>query len=138
MTLTMSACCLTVWAKSLMRRAISRISESAGAGGSRASAAPQVPLLHLARTPEVYMNRRLIAIAAGALVLIAIVWLAYAWFAARSRYDYSGTIETREIEIASKIGGRVTEVSADEGQSVKAGQSLVRFECNELKAERMQ
>jgi HlyD family secretion protein len=84
------------------------------------------------------MNRRLIAIAAGALVLIAIVWLAYAWFAARSRYDYSGTIETREIEIGSKIGGRVTEVSAEEGQSVKAGQSLVRFECNELKAERMQ
>lgn len=84
------------------------------------------------------MNRRLIAIAAGALVLIAIVWLAYAWFAARSRYDYSGTIETREIEIGSKIGGRVTEVSAEEGQSVKAGQSLVHFECNELKAERMQ
>ncbi len=84
------------------------------------------------------MKRRFIGIAAGAVVLIAIVWLAYAWFAARSRYDYSGTIETREIEIGSKIGGRVTEVNAEEGQTVKAGQSLVRFEYNELKAERAQ
>jgi multidrug resistance efflux pump len=52
--------------------------------------------------------------------------------------EYSGTIETREIQIGSKIGGRVTDVFVEEGQLVKAGAVLVRFECDELKAQRAQ
>ncbi len=51
---------------------------------------------------------------------------------------YSGTVETREIQIGSKIGGRVTDVAVEEGQSVAAGALLVRFECNDLLAQRAQ
>ncbi|MGA7241737.1 MAG: biotin/lipoyl-binding protein, partial [Terracidiphilus sp.] len=84
------------------------------------------------------MKRRLIIAGVAAAILIAAVWLVSAWQAHRSRFDYSGTIETREIQIGSKTGGRVTEVPIEEGQVVKAGTTLVRFECDELKAQRDQ
>ncbi len=47
----------------------------------------------------------------------------------------SGTIETRETRVGSKVGGRVAAVLVEEGQSVSAGQVLVRFEIAELQAE---
>ena len=84
------------------------------------------------------MKRRLIVVGAIAVVVLARVWIAFAWAGWRSRADYSGTVETREIQIGSKIGGRVTEVGVEEGQQVKAGAPLVRFECDELKAQRVQ
>ena len=84
------------------------------------------------------MKRRIIAGGAIAVVVIAGIWLALAWAGRRGRSDYSGTVETREIQIGSKVGGRVTEVPVEEGQTVKAGTTLVRFECDELKAQRTQ
>jgi HlyD family secretion protein len=52
--------------------------------------------------------------------------------------EYSGTIETREIQVGSKIGGRVTEVAVEEGEKVNTGTLLVRFESNDLTAQRVQ
>ncbi len=51
---------------------------------------------------------------------------------------FSGTIETREIRVGSKAGGRVTEVLMQEGQEAQAGQALVRFDIAELVAQRGQ
>ncbi|MGB9029629.1 MAG: biotin/lipoyl-binding protein, partial [Acidobacteriaceae bacterium] len=84
------------------------------------------------------MKRRLILGGVIAAVVIAGIWIGFAWAGWRTRLDYSGTVETREIQIGSKIGGRVTEVGVEEGQQVKAGATLVRFECDELKAQRVQ
>jgi len=84
------------------------------------------------------MKRRIVIFASAAALLIALVWVASAWIGHRSRFEYSGTVETREIQIGSKVGGRVTEVPVEEGQVVKAGTQLVRFECDELKAQRAQ
>ncbi len=84
------------------------------------------------------MNRRRVAIAAGAVVLLIVLWSVYSIVQRQHRFEYSGTVETREIRIGSKIGGRVTNVFVEEGQSVKAGTILVRFECDELKAQRAQ
>jgi HlyD family secretion protein len=84
------------------------------------------------------MKRRLILGGAIAAVAIAGIWIAFAWAGWRSRADYSGTVETREIQIGSKIGGRVTEVGVEEGQLVKAGATLVKFEADELTAQRVQ
>ena len=84
------------------------------------------------------MKRRILIAGSTAIVLIAIVWSFSAFLGYRRRYEYSGTVETREIQIGSKIGGRVTEVAVEEGQVIKAGIVLVRFECDELKAQRDQ
>ena len=73
-----------------------------------------------------------------AAVVVAAIFL-YRWLAARNApLVYSGTVETREIEIGSKIGGRVTGVAVEEGQMVSAGAPLVSFEADQLKAERAQ
>lgn len=85
------------------------------------------------------MKRRAIAIGVGVLLLLLLLlWLAHTVIAGRGKNDYSGTIETREIHIGSRIGGRVTGVYVEEGQTVKAGTELVRFECDALKASRDQ
>jgi HlyD family secretion protein len=56
------------------------------------------------------MKRRLIIGGVIAAAVIAAIWLGFAWAGWRSRADYSGTVETREIEVGSKLGGRVTAV----------------------------
>ena len=51
---------------------------------------------------------------------------------------FSGTIETREIRVGSKVGGRVTDVLVQEGQEAQAGQPIVRFDVAEVEAQRLQ
>ncbi len=84
------------------------------------------------------MKRRAIAIGVGVVLLLLLLWLVHTVIAGRNRNQYSGTIETREIHVGSRIGGRVTDVFVEEGQTVKAGTVLVRFECDALKASRAQ
>jgi len=48
----------------------------------------------------------------------------------------SGTIEVVEVTIAPEIGGKVAEVSVDEGATVKAGDELFRLDDTLLKAQR--
>jgi HlyD family secretion protein len=48
----------------------------------------------------------------------------------------SGTIEADEIHIGSKIGGRIAEVLVKEGQEVRQGQAIIRFENYDLDARR--
>jgi multidrug resistance efflux pump len=83
------------------------------------------------------MTRRLIVAGVVAVAVIAVVAIILA-LGDGSKYEFSGTVETREIQIGSKVGGRVTSVGVEEGQFVRAGTLLVRFECDELKAQRAQ
>jgi multidrug resistance efflux pump len=46
----------------------------------------------------------------------------------------SGTIEADEIHIGSKVGGRIAEVLVREGQEVKQGQPIIRFDRYDLDA----
>jgi HlyD family secretion protein len=79
-------------------------------------------------------KRIILAVVVAAILLAAI--LLYHWLTTRAApLAYSGTIETREIQIGSKIGGRVTAVNVEEGQSVPANAPLVTFEANELNAQ---
>jgi multidrug resistance efflux pump len=46
----------------------------------------------------------------------------------------SGTVEAEEVEVGSKVGGRILEVLVPEGASVQKGQLLARFDTAELSA----
>ena len=48
----------------------------------------------------------------------------------------SGTIETDEVRVASRYGGRVEKTLVREGDSLKSGQVLVEVEASELRARR--
>ena len=50
----------------------------------------------------------------------------------------SGTIETDEVRIASRYGGRVEKLGAQEGDALKRGQVVVELEASELSARRDQ
>ena len=49
-----------------------------------------------------------------------------------------GVVETQEIRLGSKLGGRVAAVDVAEGTLVEPGQALVRFETPELEAQYQQ
>jgi HlyD family secretion protein len=79
-------------------------------------------------------SRRTLLAVAGLLALIALaVWLLAQRHHARS---VSGTIETDEVHVASRYGGRVEKLHVDEGDVLKAGQPIVELEAGELRARR--
>jgi HlyD family secretion protein len=84
------------------------------------------------------MKRKVILGFAALAILILAGWLIHSCATSKNVFIYSGTVETREIQIGSKVGGRVTQVPVEEGQAVKAGDLLVRFESDDLKAQRAQ
>ena len=76
------------------------------------------------------MKRRSIVIL---LVLAAAAGVSFWAIRARQRekpLTFSGSIEARDVEVGSLVGGRVASVLVDEGATVKAGQPLVTFETD--------
>jgi membrane fusion protein YbhG len=76
-----------------------------------------------------------------ALLAIVVVAAAATWkyLSTRTSSDalvLSGTIEADEIQVGSKIGGRIREVLVAAGQEVKQGQPIIRFESFDLGAKR--
>lgn len=59
-------------------------------------------------------------------------------FGKKDEAVFSGTIETREVRVGSKVGGRIEAVLVEEGQEVSAGQTLVRFDMAELQTQKTQ
>jgi len=54
-----------------------------------------------------------------------------------SRIEGSGTIEVSEIDIGSKLAGRIVAITKEEGQKVSRGEVLVRIAYDELDAQRL-
>jgi multidrug resistance efflux pump len=54
------------------------------------------------------------------------------------RPTVSGTIETDEVRVASRYGGRVQKILIQEGQSIKTGDPLVELDAAELHSRREQ
>lgn len=78
----------------------------------------------------------IIVVAVLALVAIAAAWSYMRGRGSSDRLVLSGTIEADEIHVGSKIGGRIAEVLVREGQVVKQGQPIIRFESFDLDAKR--
>jgi membrane fusion protein YbhG len=70
---------------------------------------------------------------------IVIVLGVFAWLIVRGGHAgedvYSGTIEGRDVGVGSRVGGRIVEVAVAEGDSVHAGDVVVRFESDFLIAQ---
>ena len=49
----------------------------------------------------------------------------------------SGTVEMDTVDVGSLTGGRLSSVEADEGDRVKPGKVLARFEDTRAKAEQI-
>ncbi len=54
-----------------------------------------------------------------------------------NRIEGSGVIEVTEVEVASKIAGRVVELPFDEGEEVKQGALIVKLAYDELSAQKL-
>ena len=67
------------------------------------------------------------------LLLAAAAGAAFWVFRARQRekpLTFSGSIEARDVEVGSLVGGRVASVLVEEGAAVKAGQPIVTLETD--------
>jgi multidrug resistance efflux pump len=67
------------------------------------------------------------------MLLVALALLSCAKSSTRS---VSGTIETDEVRVASRYGGRVVALHAQEGDILKPGQLIVELDATELHAQR--
>lgn len=63
-------------------------------------------------------------------------WYAHSRWSARQPLELGGTVEVRSVQVASRVGGRVTQVLVREGDRVRGGQPLVQLERAELEARR--
>src|SRR5436305_2071717 len=82
------------------------------------------------------MNRKIIIPAI--LIIVAVTLGARSWFTRSTAVEASGTLEARNVNVGSKVGGRVAKVLVAEGDRVQAGQVLVTFEDSELEARLLQ
>jgi multidrug resistance efflux pump len=78
----------------------------------------------------------LIGLAAIAVVAAAAAWKYYSGLESSDRFVLSGTVEADEIHVGSRVSGRIAAVLVKEGQEVKQGEPLIRFESYDLDAKR--
>src|SRR5438132_11145797 len=78
---------------------------------------------------------------AGAALLAAAASTAGVWFHFREpprEMLLPGTVETQEVRLSSRVGGRVAKLLVSESQMVEPGQTIVELEMPELDAQRGQ
>jgi HlyD family secretion protein len=86
------------------------------------------------------MNRKKLVLIPVLLAVVAVAVLGYIHYqngkaAANGKILVSGNIEITDAEISFKIPGRVSERLVNEGDPVKAGQTIARLEDRDLKAQ---
>lgn len=71
----------------------------------------------------------------GLLTVGSLIWY---WFTARPSSDLQliGTVDANEVEVSSKIPGRIQTLLVEEGQQVTAGQLIATIESDDLAAAR--
>ncbi len=84
-------------------------------------------------------NRRPLLIAAAVVLVLAVVareaWQAYLRHATANQLTGSGSIEATQVDIAPKVSGRAVRLVVNEGDTVRAGQVLVRLDDGDLRAQ---
>lgn len=72
------------------------------------------------------------------LLITAIAWVFWRFYTQTGKevIQASGTVETTEIQVGSRIGGRITSVLAKEGDNVTPGQVLVTLDPYQIPGQR--
>ena len=89
------------------------------------------------------MKRKKIRLLA-VMVVIVVIGAGLWWSFGHSSSDQSGTIltsgfiEARDVSISAETGGRIAEISADEGDHITAGTTLIRLDDSLLMAQKRQ
>jgi HlyD family secretion protein len=83
------------------------------------------------------IRRLLPPLAAVILVGAGLIYLTAVSGAGAGPLKASGTIEAVEVDVASEVSGRVSEILVDEAQSVVAGDLLLRLDNRLLEAQRL-
>ena len=86
------------------------------------------------------MNRRTVLIVTVLALVAVAASLGFYWsFGGKSNeLQLAGVVEVHELQLGSKLGGRVEKIFVREGDTAEAGQPLLRFETPELDAQRAQ
>jgi len=83
------------------------------------------------------MNKKAVIVLICILIIAAVVFLMTRHKSGiANELKVSGTIEVTSVELAFKVGGRLSQRLVDEGESVKSGQILARLDDDELRDER--
>lgn len=84
--------------------------------------------------------RKKITVATVVVVILVVAWWAWSSFSDDGPGDGfvsgNGRIEATEIDVASKLAGRIEDVLVREGDFVSAGQPLVKMQIDTLQAQR--
>lgn len=83
-------------------------------------------------------NRKVILLSVAAPLLLWMGWAAFGRDLSNCTISVTGTLQAKEIPVASKVGGRIERVNVHEGDTVTIGQTLVEFDMAELDAKRQQ
>ena len=83
--------------------------------------------------PKFYKQKRIII---PAIILIIAAVFAWRWYENRLAYVSTDDafIDGNKLSVSSKILGRITKLTVDEGDTVKQGQLLVQLDSTDLKA----
>ncbi|MDR1057623.1 MAG: HlyD family efflux transporter periplasmic adaptor subunit [Coxiellaceae bacterium] len=85
------------------------------------------------------LNKNKIVFFIGAIIVVLVGWfIGTLLWEPRNNKDFisgNGRIEATEVDIATKLGGRIDKILVSEGDFVKAGQVLVEMRTDTLQAE---
>jgi HlyD family secretion protein len=88
-------------------------------------------------TPRFKKKWAVAAIAVVAVAIVVVVWLKLRPSGPGAGFvSGNGRVEATEIEVATKLGGRVETILVNEGDFVQAGQSLAQMQIDVLDAQR--
>jgi len=83
-------------------------------------------------------KRSLVLVAVATVGAVASLGFFWSLSGSQDTLKIPGIVEIHEINLGSKVGGRVAEVFVREGEEVAAGKALLRFETPELEAQKAQ
>ena len=93
-------------------------------------------MTHLSRHPT--QGYFCIFLASLRILVVGLVGISLGCNSAKDSLDFPGIVETQEVRLSSKVGGRIEKVMIKEGERVESQQPLVEFDSVELRAKRAQ